>query len=121
MNYFAFETNLRAKLKELVAPILDQQLIDRKEVAYTKYEFKKFGERLKLVEGIFEDHKGKNVVFDQLLEKMTESECEHKKFVVEFDGTLEKVNNFSNTYEQKFEIIMKKLDKMDELLDNMKI
>jgi len=35
MNYFAFETNVRSKIKELVEPIVAQQVDDRKVMAQT--------------------------------------------------------------------------------------
>lgn len=68
MNYFAFETDVRRKIMELIEPLFQHQVQDRKTLATVLIENKSLSDRLEYVEGIFEDHQGKNVVFDRMKE-----------------------------------------------------
>ena len=54
MNYFAFETNVRMKIKGLLDPISTQQVEDRKLIEDFHLSIENFSNRLAWVEGIFE-------------------------------------------------------------------
>ena len=81
MNYFAFETDVRQKIKELVEPIVKRQLIDGKILEEQRIEQQKINERLLFMEGIFGSQKGKDAVFDEMRDKINQNEIERRKFI----------------------------------------
>jgi len=89
MNYFAFETNVRSKIKELLEPVIGQQVDDRKVLAQTITLFNELSKRLDWVEGIFGEHKGKNVVFDEMQNKINIADAERVQFKAHITGQIE--------------------------------
>ena len=80
MNYFAFETNMRTKICEIVTPYVDHAVKDRESFGEMQYTQKDIQKRLLWIEGVFEEGKGKNVVFDRIMETMVNSEVDRLKF-----------------------------------------
>ena len=89
VNYFAFETQTRGKMKQLIQPLFDLQVHDRQSLDEIKRQFSLYDKRLAFVEGIFEGHKGKNVIFDEMQEKLVNFEVERVKFVSKINGMVE--------------------------------
>jgi hypothetical protein len=59
---------------------------DRQSLTEIQRIFKLYEKRLQFVEGIFEGHKGKNVVFDEMQEKIVKFEVERVKYGNKIDG-----------------------------------
>jgi hypothetical protein len=60
MNYFAFETEVRGMMNDLVRPCLERQLEDREQVKELQLIFNKFSRRLQNMEAMFNMQRGRN-------------------------------------------------------------
>jgi hypothetical protein len=49
-------------------------------MAKTLLNFEELSKRLEFVEGIFEDHRGKNVVFDEMQNKINIADAQRTEF-----------------------------------------
>ena len=54
LNYFAFETQIRKRLREMVDPMVARQIADRETMAQIQTVFEKLNDRLAAIEGVFE-------------------------------------------------------------------
>ena len=83
MNYFAFETDVRQKIKELVAPIVKGQSDEKRTLEEHKVNFAMMEKRLALVEGVFSNEKGKMKVFDDMHNKLNDADVERLTFIAQ--------------------------------------
>ena len=80
MAYYAFETNIRKKLRDMIEPVVMRQITDREQMNEIQFIFNDINKRLEFIEGVFEEGKGKNVVFDRIMETCNNAEIERLKF-----------------------------------------
>ena len=77
-NYFAFETQMKGRLSELVEPMLTQQAEDKKRMGDIEEMFRSHHKRMAWIEAVF-DHVegvGKNAFFDKVMERLLGADVE---------------------------------------------
>lgn len=100
-NYFAFETQIRKRLREIVDPIVLRSVQDRESVARITSVFENLDDRLSDIEGVLKVGKGKNVVYDRLLEICNNSEVERLQFTQVCKQRIEKMSDALEKMELK--------------------
>ena len=65
---------MQSRLLDVVKPCLENQLADRQLVARLEESHNSLSKRLAEMEACFNQHQGKNKVFDQLNERITAAE-----------------------------------------------
>ena len=83
LNYFAFETQTRNKLREFIDPVVASQEDDRKVMSEINITFKEHNERLNWIEGLLSDKAGKNVFFDRVMEKVVNADVARLEFMTD--------------------------------------
>jgi hypothetical protein len=74
VNYFAFEAQMKDRVIDLLKPVMVKQLEDEETNKTIAYSFNRLSERLEKLEGTFDLNKGKNAMFDLLMETINEYE-----------------------------------------------
>ena len=92
MNYFAFETRIRTKLRNIIEPMVVRQIADREQMNEIQIIFNDIVKRLVFIEGVFEQGQGKNVVFDRIMETCNNAEIERLRFTAYVQGQIDQLN-----------------------------
>ena len=71
---------MRKRLREIVDPIVLRSVADREEVAKITAVFEALDDRLSELEGVLNVGKGKNVVYDRIMEICNNAEVERIQF-----------------------------------------
>ena len=79
VNYYAFEAQMKDRVIDLIKPVMIKQLEDEETNKTIAYSFNKLSERLEQVESCFNLHKGKNAIFDLILERLSDDEAWSKQ------------------------------------------
>jgi len=74
VNYFAFEAQMKDRVIDLLKPVMVKQLEDEETNKTIAYSFNRLSERLEKLEGTFDLNRGKNAMFDLLMETINEYE-----------------------------------------------
>ena len=75
VNYYAFEAQMKDRMIDLLKPVMVKQLEDEETNKTVAYCFNKLSDRVEQIEACFNLHKGKNAVFDLLLERISDDEA----------------------------------------------
>jgi len=70
LNYFAFELDATAKIDEFIRPTILNQVEDRADLKEQRVTLGHLTERVCSLEVIFNMQKGKNVIFDKIIDKI---------------------------------------------------
>ena len=101
LNYFAFESQVRRKLLDLIHPISEQSGKDRQEMAKIKSVFENLDDRICDIEGVLKVGKGKNVMYDRLMEICNNSEVERIQFTQVCKQQIERMSDALEKIELK--------------------
>jgi signal transduction histidine kinase len=100
VNYFAFESDMRNKITDLLKPCLERQLEDREKSKELEVYFNKLSRRVQSIEAMFNQQRGRNQVFDMINDRILAAEVlqaqnqqqndtEHTNLQMQMDNNLD--------------------------------